>query len=102
MMQRLLIGAADIHARPAAHRLEPFEHLDVTRRVSAFPRCGARWLGGRAPGFRQAREQIRFFACDAFFAHMARAEMRGYAALMWGPDRPKQRRINAKYRTCGY
>ena len=54
MVQRLLIGAADIHARPAAHRLQPFEHLDVARRVSAFPRGNARRLGGRAPGFRQA------------------------------------------------
>ena len=29
MMQRLLVGAADIHAGPAAHRLEPLQHLDV-------------------------------------------------------------------------
>ena len=29
VMQSLLVGAADIHARPPAHRLEPFQHLDV-------------------------------------------------------------------------
>ena len=29
MMQRPLVGAADIHAGPAAHRLEPFQHLDI-------------------------------------------------------------------------
>ena len=29
MMQRALVGAADVHARPAAHRLQPFEHLDM-------------------------------------------------------------------------
>ena len=29
VVQRLLVGAADIHARPPAHRLQPFEHLDV-------------------------------------------------------------------------
>ena len=29
VMQRLLVGAADVHARPAPHRLEAFEHLDV-------------------------------------------------------------------------
>src|SRR5262245_13862901 len=29
MVERLLIGAADIHAGPAAYRLEPFQHLYV-------------------------------------------------------------------------
>ena len=29
VMHRLFIGAADIHAWAAAHRLQPFEHLDV-------------------------------------------------------------------------
>ena len=29
MMQRLLVGAADIHAGAAADRLEPLQHLDV-------------------------------------------------------------------------
>ena len=29
VVQRLLVGAADIHARPAAHRFEPFQYLDV-------------------------------------------------------------------------
>ena len=38
VMQRLLVGAADIHAGPAAHRLQPFEHLDVVRGVAAFGR----------------------------------------------------------------
>ena len=49
MMQGLLVGAADIHARPSAHRLETLEHLDVARRVA---RLGpARGLGGaRRPG----------------------------------------------------
>ena len=28
MMQRVGVGAADIHARAAAHRLEPLQHLD--------------------------------------------------------------------------
>jgi hypothetical protein len=28
VVQRRLVGAADIHARPAAHRLQAFEHLD--------------------------------------------------------------------------
>jgi len=29
MVQRALVGAADIHAGAFAHRLEPLEHLDV-------------------------------------------------------------------------
>ena len=29
MVQRLLVGAADIHAGPAAHRLQALQHLDV-------------------------------------------------------------------------
>ena len=29
MVHRLVVGAADIHARPPAHRLQPFQHLDV-------------------------------------------------------------------------
>ena len=45
MMQRLFVGAADIHAGPAAHRLEAFEHLDIARRCSR-PR---RWRRARRP-----------------------------------------------------
>jgi hypothetical protein len=37
VMQRLFVGAADIHAGPAAHRLQPFEHLDVGRGVVGYP-----------------------------------------------------------------
>ena len=37
VMQRLLVGAADIHAGAAAHRLQPFQHLDVARRVARIP-----------------------------------------------------------------
>ena len=38
VMQRLLVGAADIHAGPAAHRLEPLQNLDVTRRIAGLGR----------------------------------------------------------------
>ena len=34
VMQRALVGAADIHAGPAAHRLQPFEDLDVLGRIA--------------------------------------------------------------------
>ena len=36
VVQRLLVGAADIHAGPAAHRLEPLQHLDVARGVAGL------------------------------------------------------------------
>ena len=36
VVQRLLVGAADIHARPPAHRLEPFQHFDVLGGVAGF------------------------------------------------------------------
>ena len=34
MMQGTLVGPTDIHAGAAADRLQPFEHLDVVRRVA--------------------------------------------------------------------
>ena len=46
VMQRLLVGAADIHAGAAADRLEPFQNLDVLGGVAGFA-AGAR---GRAGG----------------------------------------------------
>ena len=36
MVQRLLVGAADIHAGAAANRLETFQHLDVARGIAGF------------------------------------------------------------------
>ena len=36
VVQRLLVGAADIHARPAPDRLQAFEHLDVGRGVAGL------------------------------------------------------------------
>ena len=60
MMQRFLVGAADIHAGAAAHRLEPFQHFDVLGGVTAFRAAPARRLAA-ARRFRRARggfEQI--------------------------------------------
>ena len=39
VMQRLLVGAADIHAGPPAHRLEPFQNLDVLGGVAGLSRA---------------------------------------------------------------
>ena len=52
VMQRLLVGAADIHSRPPAHRLEAFEHLDVVGGVGIAVAVagGFRTLGRRAGG----------------------------------------------------
>ena len=41
MVQRPLIGAADIHAGAAAHRLEAFEHLDIGRGIAGLGAGGA-------------------------------------------------------------
>ena len=45
MMQRLLVGAADIHAGTAANRLEPLQHLDMFGGVAGFGAAFARRLG---------------------------------------------------------
>ena len=44
VVQRLLVGAADIHARPAADGFEPFEHLDMLGGIAAIGRGRARGL----------------------------------------------------------
>ena len=64
VMQRLLVGAADIHAGPPPHRLQTLQHLDVlggvagfarargvrAARLSAAPtRCGFSMLANRSP-----------------------------------------------------
>ena len=42
MVERALVDAADIHARPPAHRLQPLQHLDGMRVI-----IGAGAGGGR-------------------------------------------------------
>ena len=70
MMQRLLVGSADIHAGSPAHRLQPFEHLDVARRVigpnPAHTPAGAFLLLGAFARrrFRQVSKQV-FSLCPA-------------------------------------
>ena len=59
MMQRLFVGAADVHAGPAAHRLEAFQHLDVAGGVAGFGAGGAGRDLERGPAFRfRGAEQI--------------------------------------------
>ena len=52
MMQRLLVGAADIHARPPPYRLEAFEHLDVARGIAGLGAGSARGDLERAAALR--------------------------------------------------
>jgi hypothetical protein len=80
MMQRLLVGAADVHAGPAAHRLEAFEHLDVAGGVAGLGAGGARsdlergsalWIGGAEQVVRRFGFSNRFqwfghgFSCSS-------------------------------------
>ena len=56
VMQRLLVGPADVHAGAAAHRLETFEHFDMTRGIAAL---GAARRLARAPLVRRATRWVR-------------------------------------------
>ncbi len=72
VMQRLLVGAADIHAGPPADRLEPFEHLDVARAVTRITTAWSLTLhahGGaaHAPRAEQVTGPAGRFLCS--FAH---------------------------------
>ena len=69
VMQRLLVGAADIHAGPPPHRLEPLQHLDVLCRIAGLRRAARR--ARAAPGGAAARRfhlgekvgRLRGFRC---------------------------------------
>ena len=67
MMQRALVGAADIHARPAADGLEPLQHLD---------------RGGVVIGGARALEANRSDMAVAIEAQGAAAKP-GRASMLW-------------------
>ena len=78
VMQRLFVGAADIHARAAAHRLEPFQDLDVFGRVAGLSCAARRSTAGagrtatRRPRLAEIGKQIgclRRLRCFGSFAH---------------------------------
>ena len=63
VMQRLLVGAADIHAGAAADRLEPFQNLDVARGIGRLRRRAAQGgasgaASAAAPSSRRIGEQV--------------------------------------------
>jgi len=49
VMEAVGVGAADIHARPTPHRLEPLEHFDRGGVVFGFAAAAAR-AGRTLPG----------------------------------------------------
>ena len=59
VMQRLLVGAADIHAGAAAHRLEPLQNLDVARGVAGLGRRAARTGAAAAARSPRRRAAVR-------------------------------------------
>ena len=58
MMQRLFVGAADIHAGTAAYRLQAFQHLDIGRGVAGLGAGRARRGLGRGAALRFRPEEI--------------------------------------------
>ena len=62
MMQRLFVGAADIHAGATAHRLQAFENLDVGGGVAGLGAAGPRRCLRRSAilGFRGKRVGLGF------------------------------------------
>ncbi|MEY9475271.1 hypothetical protein ABH992_007670 [Bradyrhizobium yuanmingense] len=71
MMQRLLVGAANIHAGPAPHRFQPLEHLDVGCRVIGFPATARRRLDGCAGLRLVTAEEIVFCFWLQLFGHIS-------------------------------
>ena len=90
MMQRLLVGAADIHAGPAAHRLEPLQNLDVLGGIAGLAgraaRGGAAGTGSAARAaarFAQAGEQVGRLRRSRHFRSFSHAEL-SILAMIWG------------------
>ena len=52
VMQRRFVGAADVHARPPAHRLQTLENLDGGGRIARLARRAAHRFGRLAGGGR--------------------------------------------------
>ena len=50
VVHRLLVGAADIHAGPPAHRLQPLQHLDVGGGIGVVAAPRDRALAAGLPG----------------------------------------------------
>ena len=103
VMQRLLVGAADIHAGAAAHRLEPLQHLDVLGGVAGFARArraraAARSnCGRRALRLVDAGEQI---ADGCGFLRIFRGLADGFGHAFFVGRRRERISLSAEYATA--
>ena len=83
VVQPLLVGAADVHARPPADRLQPLQHLDVGGRIGLLGADGA--LQGRLPaalGRARHRLQPPDLAVEGGEQVLGLA---GFLGVFWGP-----------------
>ncbi len=84
VVQRLLVGAADIHARPPPYWLEAFQHLDVAGGIVGLRAGIARGDLQRAAALRlgSAEQVVRSFRFSYFFqwlGHVSSSVARGPA-----------------------
>ncbi len=80
VMQRLLVGAADIHAGPPPHRFEAFEDLDVLGRIAGLTRAARRRAvaaGSRASRLGKAGEQVAVCLFSAISRSFPRRSLSG-------------------------
>jgi len=81
VMQRLLVGAADVHAGPPAYRLEAFEHLDIPGGIAGFGAGGARRGLERGAALRLGGvEQVVFSIGFQWFGHGSSCFARAWGA----------------------
>ena len=80
VMQRLLVGAADIHAGAAAHRLEAFQHLDVGGGIALLAARLGRDLRRGLRGLGQVFEQVGGFGG---FGGLAILVPESFGAAVW-------------------
>ena len=62
MVQCPFVGAADIHAGAPAYRLEPFENLDIARRIARLRRFGEQ-VAIRSAAVRSVVDRVAFRSC---------------------------------------
>jgi hypothetical protein len=99
-MQRLFVGAADIHAGPPPHRLETFENLDMLGRITGLAgaaRGSAIAAGSAAPRFGETGEQIAggfvFFRRFRGFSHSDPYVALGLACAMTDESARQDQRL---------
>ncbi len=105
VMQRLLVGAADIHAGPAAHRLQALQHLDVLGGVAGLacarrvrPRGPVRrGFAGRALRLVDRGEQV---ADGCGFLRIFRGFVDGFGHAFRSSEIEGANQLSAEYATA--